>query len=71
MVNLYSKITVDKIKKHLSVNVDIPLDIFKSAVMKTLGTNYRNTEMWVHNYEDAKLINISKNDGNCWVVNWL
>jgi hypothetical protein len=71
MTNLYSKITLDKIKDHLDVNVDIPLDIFKSAIMKTLGTNYKNTEIWVRNYEEAKLINISKNNGNCWVVNWL
>ena len=71
MVNLYSDITLDKIRKNCVFDKDIPLDMFKSAVMNVLGTSYKNTEIWVRNYEDACKIIISKDANNGWVVNWV
>lgn len=71
MVNLYSKTTLDKIKKECTTLENEPLDSFKSAVMRVLGTNYKNTEIWIRNYEVAGIIEIIKNNGNSWVVNWL
>lgn len=71
MVNLYSKITLDKIKKHCIHSKDEPLDSFKSAVMRVLGTNFKNTEIWIRNYELAGIIKIKKNKTRHWVVNWV
>lgn len=63
MVNYYSTANIDKIKNYIfSKGIkkeNIPLDIFRNAVMVCLGMGNTTADRWIRNYITTNIIEVT------------
>jgi len=74
MVNYYSKGYIDKIKQDVleaGYTKDIPLDIFRNALMVCLGLDYKTADRWIRNYEETHIVDMEyNNEKGSWIINF-